>query len=140
MHDGCKCISESDCCIWIWKTFGEDGAKLPLNAAVKDGSCKRKIPKCCRHDGCNAVDEPEGGWWVKTEEDKSPDDATGELPARPESVRWFLQPRQGEGDDIESHHATFGQRGRVDVKEGHVHADEPSVQHDSVGKDAVPTW
>jgi hypothetical protein len=93
----------------IWKAIGEVGAKLPLNAAVKDGSCKQKVPKCCRYDGCNAVDEPEGGWWVNTEEDKSPDNATGELPARPESVRWLLQPRQDEEvDDIESHRATFG--------------------------------
>ena len=76
-------------------------------------------PKCCRHDGYNALDEPEGGrWWVNTEEDKSPDDATCELPARPESVRWLLQPRQDKVDDIlESHHAKFGQRRSVNVKD-----------------------
>jgi hypothetical protein len=75
----------------VWKAIGEDGAKFPLNAAVKDGSCKRKIPKCCGHDGCNALDEPEGGgWWVNTEEDKSLDDVTCELPARPESARWIF--------------------------------------------------
>ena len=101
----------------VWKAIGKDGAKLPLNTAVKDGSCKQQIPKCCRHDGCNPLNEPEGGWWVNTEEDKSPDDATCELPAIPELVRWLNQPRQDEVDDIESHHAKLGQRRSVDVKE-----------------------